>query len=152
MIKLYEEFSKKLEVITDYYENGQKKSEYWYMGKNKIHREDGPAHQTWFNNGYKEKEWWLLNDDFHRENGPANQWWYINGQKLYQSWSISGKYHREDGPAIQSWMENGQKKSESWYLKDKRYLREEWVKKLKKIKSPHYKEQKMLLDAEKYNL
>ena len=39
-----------------------------------------------------------------------------------------------------------------WFLKNKEYSREEWIDKLKKIRSKHYDEQKMLFDMEKYNL
>jgi antitoxin component YwqK of YwqJK toxin-antitoxin module len=77
---------------------------------------------------------------------------YANGQKEYEIWYLNGKYHREDGPTYQEWFENGQKKSELWYLNGKKYSREEWVDKLKTIESPHYDEQRMLLDVEKYNL
>jgi hypothetical protein len=35
---------------------------------------------------------------------------------------------------------------------DKGYSKEKWVEKLKEIDSHHYDKQKMLLDAEKYNL
>ena len=38
------------------------------------------------------------------------------------------------------------------YLNNIEYDREDWINKLKEINSPHYKEQKMLYDAEKYNL
>jgi antitoxin component YwqK of YwqJK toxin-antitoxin module len=121
-MKTYENFINN--PLVEFYENGQKKSEYWY-----------------------------LNGKRHREDGPAIQKWFENGQKRYEEWYLNGKSHREDGPAYQHWYENGQKSRESWYLNDKEYyLREEWINELKKIGSEHYEEQKMLLDAEKYNL
>jgi len=79
--------------------------------------------------------------------------YYENGQKRFEDWYLNGKYHREDGPSYQYWDDNGQKESEWWYLNGKEYLsREDWIKKLKEIGSEHYEEQKMLYDAEKYNL
>jgi hypothetical protein len=42
--------------------------------------------------------------------------------------------------------------SEDWYLNGKGYSKEEWVEELKKIGSKHYREQRMLLNMEKYNL
>jgi len=78
--------------------------------------------------------------------------YYENGQKYSESWYLDGKLHREDGPAYQRWFENGQKRTESWWLNGKFYLKEEWVEELKEISSIYYKEQKMLLDAEKYNI
>jgi hypothetical protein len=151
MIKLYEEFSKKPKVIIKYYKNDQKKLEEWFLDGG-YHREDGPAYQWWFENGQKRIDQWWLNEYLHRKNGPAIQKWYKNGKKWSEEWWLNGKFHREDGPAYQHWSENGQKLSEKWSLNNKKYSREKWVKELKKIKSPHYEEQKMLLDVEKYNL
>jgi len=120
---MYEEFNKYPEIREDFYENGQKKSEIWY-----------------------------LNGELHREDGPAYQFWYKNGQKQYESWYLNNKRHREGGLAYQRWYENGQKKFEGWFLNDKRYTKEEWINELKEIGSEHYEEQKMLYDMEKYNI
>jgi len=78
--------------------------------------------------------------------------YHENGQKFHEFWSLNGKLYREDGPAIQWWYSNGQKSYEYWYLNDKQYSREKWIERLKEIDSPHYEEQKMLYDADKYNL
>ena len=123
MIKKIKKFNEKPELKIDYFDNGQKRSEFWY-----------------------------LRGKFHREDRPANQGWYEDNQKSYEDWYLNGKKHREDGPAFQSWYENGQKAYESWYLNGKIYSREKWIEKLKDIGSEHYEEQKMLYDAEKYNL
>ena len=123
MIKKFENFKEEPKVKIEYYDNGQKKSENWF-----------------------------LNDKLHREDGPAYQQWYENGQKDNEGWYLNGKIHREDGPAYQYWYENGQMKYEEWYLNGNKYSREEWIEQLKKIRSKHYEEQKMLFDLEKYNL
>ena len=124
MIKLYEEFSKEEpKVERKYWDNGQKKSEEW-----------------------------KVNGERHREDGPAYQFWLENGQKKIELWYLNGKKHREDGPVFINWSENGQKINEQWFLNDKEYSRGEWVEKLKEIRSPHYREQKILLNAEKYNI
>jgi hypothetical protein len=148
-MKTYENFINK--PIIKYYDNGQKKSEEWFLDW-KRHREDGPAYQIWSENGQKRIEEWFLNNRLHRENGPSYQVWYDNGQKKSEIWSLNNKYHREDGPVYQYWSENGQKKSEYWSLNDKEYSRKKWINKLKEIGSPHYDEQRMLLNAEKYNI
>ena len=122
MIKIFEKFNEP-EIIEKFWDNGQKKSENWSIN-NKYHREDGPAYQEWYENGQKQSEGWWLNGRYHREDGPSVQWWYKNGQKWY----------------------------EYWYLNNKWYRREKWVEQLKKIGSPHYEEQRMLLDMEKYNI
>ena len=152
-MKTYENFINRSinKPIIQYYNNGQKESELWLL-KDKRHREDGPSEQEWYENGQKKGEWWLLNNKYHREDGPAIQYWYDNGQKRLETWSLNNKYHREDGSAYQYWLMNGQKQTEYWYLNDIKYSREEWVERLKEIGSPHYREQKMLLDAEKYNI
>jgi antitoxin component YwqK of YwqJK toxin-antitoxin module len=151
MIKLYEEFSKEPEVQRGYWDNGQIRSESWYLN-GKYYREDGPAYQYWNSNGQIKFESWYLNDKLHREDGPSFQEWYDNGQKMSEHWYLKGNKHREDGPSIQYWYEDGQKKSENWWLNGKFYSREKWVNELKVIDSKYYDEQKMLLNIEKYNL
>jgi len=105
-----------------------------------------------YSNGQKEFEIWLLNGKRHKKDGPAYQTWYENGQKLNEIWYLNDKLHREDGPAYQRWSENGQKNYEIWSLKGIYYSRVDWINQLKKIGSPHYEEQQMLLDMEKYNI
>ena len=148
-MKTYENFINKPDI--EYYDNGQKKSERWYLN-GELHREDGPAIQCWNIYGQKWIEQWVLNDKYHRVDGPAYQSWYENGQKKSERWYLNGKLHREDGPAYQRWYKDGQKEYEGWWLNNKEYSREEWVDKLKEIGSPYYEEQKILLDAEKYNI
>ena len=75
------------------------KIEYWDKEKTKIRSEE------WFNS----------NGEYHRVDGPAYQSWYENGPKHYESWYLDGKYHRLDGPAVLRWFENGQKHVEYWY-------------------------------------
>ena len=89
---------------------------------------------------------------FHREDGPAYQRWYKNGKQATELYIINGIYHREDGPAIQKWFENGKIEHEEYYIKGYSYKKEDWINKLKEIKSPHYEEQKILYDMEIYNL
>jgi antitoxin component YwqK of YwqJK toxin-antitoxin module len=106
----------------------------------------------YYNNGQKESEHYIVNGQHHREDGPAHQRWYINGQKEFERYFINGKWHRENGPAVQLWYDNGQKQTEYYYINDKEYSREDWIKELKEINSPHYEEQLMIYNAEKYNL
>ena len=123
MNEIFEQFSNQLKVEEEFYPNGQKKSERWF-----------------------------LDYLYHKENDPSYQSWYENGQKKDEYWYLNGKSHREDGPSFQSWSENGQKQYVHWYLNGKKYTRKKWIKKLKKIGSPHYEEQKMLYTQEKYNI
>jgi hypothetical protein len=111
---------------------------------------NNPKIEYW-DNGQKRSELWSLNGKYHREDGPAYQFWHSNGQKRIEEWWLNGLIHREDGPAIHFFRDD-RKKYEEWYLNGKKYSREEWVEELKKIGSSHYREQKILLDAEKYNI
>jgi hypothetical protein len=87
------------EVIKD------KKGVKYYLNR-KLHREDGPAFESY--DGTKE---WYRNGQKHREDGPAvescdgTKEWYRNDQK-----------HREDGPAVER--PNGTKE---WYFDDQRH-------------------------------
>ena len=95
------------------------KKEEWFNSKGNYSRVDGPAYQSWFENGQKRYESWCLYGKNHRVDGPAIQGWYNNGQKQFESWWLHDKRHRVDGPARQEWFENEQKNYEEWYLDGK---------------------------------
>jgi hypothetical protein len=54
----------------------------WYNSKGQLHRDDGPAEESWY---YK---YWWRNGELHREDGPAaewnngDKWWYIQGKRI----------------------------------------------------------------------
>ena len=103
------------------------KSEEWLNSKGERHRVDGPAVQSWYENGQKSYESWWLHDKRHRVDEPAFQSWYESGQKDFVSWWLDGKLHRVVGPAHQSWLENGQKLFEAWYLDGKELSEREFI-------------------------
>ena len=146
--------NKEPEKILTYYSNNKVKSIVYKLNGQK-HREDGPASQSWFENGLKEEEAYYIDGYHHKEHEPAYNTWYDNGKKSQEVYYIKNKYHREDGPAYQKWDENGQI-TKYYYLNGIFYDRENWLEKLKEFNSPHYKEQKDLYDMEqnieKYNL
>ena len=116
-MKTYKQFlneNKKENPVRKYWdkEKTKIKSEEWFNSNGKNHRVDGPAYQSWYENGQKQYESWYLDGKWHRVDGPAVKWWYENGQKHYEFWYLDGNYHRVDGASIQSWDENGQKDSE----------------------------------------
>ena len=78
--------------------------------------------------------------------------YHENGQKLSELYYLNGEYHREDGPAYTGWYKNGQKSNEIYYLNNIYYTIENWLDKLKEIDSPHYQDQLVKYEAEKYNL
>jgi antitoxin component YwqK of YwqJK toxin-antitoxin module len=117
-----------------------------------FNKEEPKVERNYWDNGQIKSKKWYLSGELHREDGPAVQYWYKNGQKQFEYWYLNGKKHRDNGPVYQIWYENGQIRSEKWFLNNNRYSREEWVEELKRIGSPHYEEQRMLLNMEKYNI
>ena len=77
----------KSEVIREYYDNGQIRSE--------SYRIDGKRHNP---------------------HGPAIKIWYENGQIQYEEYYIEGKLHNPNGPAIKSWYENGRIEYEQYWI------------------------------------
>jgi hypothetical protein len=64
------------------YPNGRKSSEMWIVNGMQ-HRIDGPAYQSWYENGLKCVEKWHLNAHTpHRFGGPARRLWDESGKKL----------------------------------------------------------------------
>ena len=65
-----------IEYTVKVFDNGDR---CWYLN-GKIHREDGPAIES-----YDGSRYWYLNGKYHREDGPAvesyegNRYWYLNG-------------------------------------------------------------------------
>ncbi len=87
----------------------------------------------------------MLNGKFHREDGPAVE--YPSGEKR---WYLHGELHREDGPAIE--YPSGNKR---WYLDGYRYTKEDWerkVVKLKKKASSSCHDKLVEIDGKKYKL
>jgi hypothetical protein len=104
-----------IEYTVKVYDNGNR---YWYLN-GKLHREDGPAVET-----YDGSRYWWLNGKQHREDGPAIE--YADGTRC---WYLNGKRHREDGPAIE--YANGNRE---WWLNGVEYTEEEFLKKTTKVK------------------
>lgn len=105
------------------------------------------------NGNIRSKEYYKVNDTRlrHREDGPAVEGWFDTGEKAWEYYFINGEEHREDGPAHVSYDKDGSTKEYYW-LNNRGYTREEWLEELKRIGSPHYKEQLMKYEVEKYNL
>jgi hypothetical protein len=104
-----------IEYTVKVFDNGNR---YWYLN-GKLHREDGPAVET-----YDGSRYWWLNGKQHREDGPAIE--YAGGTRC---WYLNGKRHREDGPAIE--YANGNRE---WWLNGVEYTEEEFLKKTTKVK------------------
>jgi hypothetical protein len=90
----------------------------WYLN-GKLHREDGPAVES-----YEGNRFWYLNGDLHREDGPAIE--YADGSR---EWYLHDKLHREDGPAME-YIDG----TRWWFLNGVEYMEEEFNKKTAKVK------------------
>ena len=101
------------------YENGNIKVEIWYK-HGEIHRdEDKPAAVRYFPNGVKEYEFWLKEGKKHRTGNPAAIRYYDDGKVHVVRYFVEGLSHREGGPATESYYENGNLKESIWHLEDK---------------------------------
>lgn len=76
----------------------------------------------YYDNGRVWTESWRNEaEHLHRLDGPAFQSWYENGQLMQKLWFIDGEFHRLDGPAYQGWTETGQLEDEEWYINGVEY-------------------------------
>jgi hypothetical protein len=144
------------------YSNGTK--EWWLNGNrhrdNEPAIEYANGDKIWYQNGEQHRiyepaveqtdgsKFWYVNGTRHRLNGPACEYangdkvWYQNGElhRIYEPaveqtdgskfWWLNGKRHRLDGPACE--YANGDK---YWYIEGKKYTKEEFNKKVLKMKT-----------------
>ena len=123
-----------------WYNDGNKKTIVYYLNDTR-HNINSPAHIQWFENGNKFIEEYYINGVLDRNDGPARRTWHINGNIKTEIYYKNGKYHREDGVAYISWLVRGKIEEEDYYLNSRYYTYENWLSELKRINSPHYKEQ-----------
>jgi len=60
----------------------------------------------------------------HNPNGPAYQSWYENGQMKYETYWVDGKRHNPNGPAYQSWYNNSEIDCKEYYIDSKQISEE----------------------------
>lgn len=78
-------------MAKDKFEVIKKDNGVYYFKNNKLHREDGPAIDSF--NGDSE---WYIDGVIHRIGGPA----YSSLDERYHEWYENGDLHRLDGPAV----------------------------------------------------
>ena len=98
-----------------FHENGSLNFQYFCIN-GKCHRIDGPAHQTFLSNGAIFMQTYIINGKCHRIDGPSVQQFYPDGQINYQAYSINNKYHRLNGPAKQTFDELGISYNKEYYI------------------------------------
>ena len=113
-----------IETTTDSY--GINRIKYIFNGK--LHRENGPAYESYHQNGNIHCREWYINGKCHRENGPAYESYHQNGHIKYRSWYINGKYLRENGPAHKIYYDYGNITYRYWYINGTKFSEEEFNK------------------------
>ena len=66
-----------------------------------------------------EQREWHKHGQLHRENGPAYESYYPTGQLADAEWYLDGKRHREDGPAVTHYTSDGSLTGDDYYLNGK---------------------------------
>lgn len=90
-----------------YFTDGTLEHRCYYNNNNVLHREDGPAQESFYKNGALEVRVWRKHGKIHSEDGPAEEWFSRAGICMSRRWCINGQIHREDGPAYEDFNEAG---------------------------------------------
>ena len=74
------------------------------------------------------EKWHIKGDEYylHKENGPAHISYYDTGKKDYEGWYINNKLHRIDGPAHISYYKDGTVRFEHYYINGERLSKKQW--------------------------
>ena len=92
----------------EYYCNGKKKCETFFINDKPFAKRDNPTHVTYYENGTKKREiWHNLDGQMHRITGPALILYHRNGSKKLEIYYVNGLEHCERGPADICYKENG---------------------------------------------
>lgn len=104
-----------LQVVIEYYQNGNIKREKWFKN-NKNHRdEDLPARIDYFQNGNIHLELFYKNGLLDREVGPASILYYQNGNVNAEEYYRNNlQFRKGDLPCIILYYPDGKKSSERW--------------------------------------
>jgi hypothetical protein len=85
---------------------------------NALHREDGPAVETYRDDGTLLKAEYFHLGEAHREDGPAEVDYHKNGHARVEHHYVEGERHREDGPSTVVYYEDGLVKRTAYWRND----------------------------------
>ena len=71
--------------------------------------------------------------ELHNTEGPAIQSWYENGQEEYRRHYVDNELYNTEGPALHEWYENGQEYHREYHLNGKELTKKEWEKKVNSV-------------------
>ena len=122
-----------MNIEVKHYANGNIKSIAIKNEKGDFHNTEGPAYQSWYENGQESRRAYYVNGKIHNTEGPTVQEWYKNGQGWCRGYFVEGEPHNTEGPAYQSWYEDGQERCISYYVSGEELTKEEWEKKVNSV-------------------
>jgi antitoxin component YwqK of YwqJK toxin-antitoxin module len=104
------------------YENGNIQFIEYFNDNDEYHRTDGPAFQSFYENGNIQCESWYKNGNIEYD-----AWYYVNGNVKYVTWHFNGILHKIDGPAKIRYYENGNIAYEYYYINGKQLSKQEFI-------------------------
>jgi len=128
-LEVRKEISKLQNFEETRYLSGNLKSQTWFKGLeayDHLHKEDGPAHIQYYEDGTISTRAWGVNGMDHRENGPAYESYFDDGNKKMEVWYLNGIKHREDGPAYIFYNRDGTINTEEYYINGEELSKDAW--------------------------
>jgi antitoxin component YwqK of YwqJK toxin-antitoxin module len=108
---------KKCGTDIEYYCNGKKKHETFFMDDKPYARGGHPTHVTYYESGARKREiWHNLDGQMHRVAGPALVMYHRNGSKKLEIYYVNGIEHCSTGPADICYKENGKISRETYVV------------------------------------
>jgi len=99
-----------------------------------LHREDGPAKISYYNNGKVSLEEYWCNNKKHRLDGPAYINYDRNGIVRYVEYWLFNKKHRLGGPSDIIYNDNNIIIAEAYWINNICYYKDQYYKELLKLK------------------
>jgi len=122
-----------INIKEKHHDNGALRERCYYDANGHLHREDGPAVESFRKDGRLEYYAWRQHGVLHRNGGPAVEILCRNGLPQHRTWYCHGELHREDGPAIETFRKNGTLLQRTWYCRGKKHREDgpavEWMRK-----------------------
>ena len=80
-----------LTITETYYPNGQIESRIYHNAQGQFHNPNGPAIESWYEDGQIYYQVFYLNDELHNHANPAVYFWREDGHLFYQKFYLNGE-------------------------------------------------------------